>query len=459
MLSSPAPIPGELSLLDRILRSSFVALAVGLGWSIRGDFGHLLGAAYPGAALGLAFAFVTGQASMFGWMPLLGALSGLLISTGGAMSYGILHGYAQSDTFINYTYGFFTLFMQGGAWGTFGCAAIGLMFERERLRPLDWITLIATILVGGYITYFLVVDLIGFDINPPRSNGSIAHVGGALAQIVWLAVKKKPMGLRGALLGFFGFGLGMSGGRFLGNLAHVQPIPINHWNVMEISCGLIGGFVFAFGMLGREFPEIPNTPLYRALNFFGAIYVMTLIPILHRLLRIQPTGEKGHLDGWTEQLKGYGYADPSGLAHTTMTLINALCVVAFLGTLIWIWLHWMNRVRWSAFPIFLLSLVMLLIQNLRVLYFLYPREPGSIDTHSFSWVLFALMALYALFIPRPPTVDASAPPSPPWPRWLATTAAIFALMVFLAGFVNGKTTMTTANTRFPIWSWNDPPRK
>ena len=33
-----------MSLPDRIARSSFVALAVGLGWGIRGDFGHLVGA-------------------------------------------------------------------------------------------------------------------------------------------------------------------------------------------------------------------------------------------------------------------------------------------------------------------------------------------------------------------------------------------------------------------------------
>ena len=37
-----------MSLADRIGRSLFVALAVGLAWGIRGDFGHLVGAMYPG---------------------------------------------------------------------------------------------------------------------------------------------------------------------------------------------------------------------------------------------------------------------------------------------------------------------------------------------------------------------------------------------------------------------------
>ena len=43
---------------DRFFRSVFVAIAVGLGWGIRGDFGHLIGAMYPGAILGLAFCYV-----------------------------------------------------------------------------------------------------------------------------------------------------------------------------------------------------------------------------------------------------------------------------------------------------------------------------------------------------------------------------------------------------------------
>jgi hypothetical protein len=38
-----------MRLPDRIARSLFVALAVGLG--IRGDFGHVLGAMFPGACL------------------------------------------------------------------------------------------------------------------------------------------------------------------------------------------------------------------------------------------------------------------------------------------------------------------------------------------------------------------------------------------------------------------------
>src|ERR1700684_3329158 len=145
-----------MNLSDKIGRSLFVALAVGLGWGIRGDFGHLVGAMYPGAALALGLAYVSGQRSLFLWMPILAALSAIGIGSGGAMSYALLHGYAQSDTLINYAYGFVTLFLQGSAWGTFGGAFVGLMLERKPMRNGEWLGLIGSTLFAGWFASFLV---------------------------------------------------------------------------------------------------------------------------------------------------------------------------------------------------------------------------------------------------------------------------------------------------------------
>ena len=117
---------------DRLFRSLFVALAVGLAWGIRGDFGHLLGASFPGAALGIAFAYAAGGAAVIRRMPLLGVVSALAIAAGGSMSYGMLQGYAQADTLPNFAYGFIMLILQGGAWGTFACGLIGLLLQRRR---------------------------------------------------------------------------------------------------------------------------------------------------------------------------------------------------------------------------------------------------------------------------------------------------------------------------------------
>ncbi len=108
------------------------------------------------------------------------------------MSYGILHGYAQADTPANYAYGFATLFLQGSAWGTFGGALIGLVLERQSLRTGDWLAWLGSILIGGWTAAFLIVQVLGFDINPPRNNTSIAFAGAAWRKSsTWPLVAKR----------------------------------------------------------------------------------------------------------------------------------------------------------------------------------------------------------------------------------------------------------------------------
>jgi len=452
-----------MSLADRIGRSLFVALAVGLGWGIRGDFGHLVGAMYPGAALGLALAYVSGQRSLFLWMPILAALSGLAIGAGGSMSYAILHGYAQSDTFINYTYGFITLFLQGSAWGTFGGALIGLMLERTPMRTSEWLGLIGSILFAGWAVSFLVVDVLGFQINPPRNNGSIAFMGAALGQLIWLARNNKPTGLRGAVLGYVGFGLGMTIGRLLGNLSNVLQsdfdFMINHWNVMETSCGFIAGFIYCFGMVDHAYPEPPEKENIPLASFYGIIYALAIIPLWHRLNRLRPVAAKQA--EWAKALKSYGYSDPETLAQTIMWLVDCVCVLGFVGAAIWMVIHFQRRQRWSALPVLWLSGTMLLFQNLTAHFFFYPARPRYINMHHAFWALFVLMVLYAVIArPRPVEPAGAVPetePRFPWARCVAGTVAALAIVVFLTGYINNDKTMASANTRWPTWVWTQGP--
>jgi hypothetical protein len=452
-----------MSLTDRIGRSLFVALAVGLAWGIRGDFGHLVGAMYPGAILALAFAYVSGQRSLFLWMPVIAAVSAMAIGSGGLMSYAILHGYAQSDTLINYSYGFVTLFLQGSAWGTFGGGLIGLLLERKPIRTGEWLGLIGSVLFAGWVMSFLIVDVLGFQINPPRNNGSIAFMGAALGHLVWLASNNKPAGLRGAVLGYVGFGLGMTVGRLLGNYANVltteSGYAINHWNVMETSCGFIAGFIYCLGMVGRDYPEPPERENIPLASFYSIVFVLGLIPLWHRLNRIQPATK---LPEWTKALQSYGYSNPDGLAQTLLWLVDGICVLGFIGAAIWLAIHFQRRQRWAVLPVLWLSATMLLFQNVTAHFLLYPPRPKYINMHHIFWVMFILMALYAAFArPQPVTVPEGTLPDPGprflWLAWLAGGCAVLGIVILLAGRVNNEKTMATANTRWPVWTWSQGP--
>ncbi len=449
-----------MSLADKIGRSLFVALAVGLGWGIRGDFGHLVGAMYPGAALALGLAYVSGQRSLFLGMPILAALSAMAIGSGGMMSYALLHGYAQSDTLVNYAYGFFTLFLQGSAWGTFGGALIGLMLEQKPMRTGEWLGLIGSTLFAGWAISYLVVDVLGFQINPPRNSSSIAFMGAALGQLAWLVCNNKPSGLRGAVLGYVGFGLGMAGGRLLGNLSNVLShhygYTINHWNVMETSCGFIAGFIYCFGMVGRPHPEPPEIENIPLASFYGIVYVLGLIPLWHRLNRINPAAAKKA--EWATALASDGWSEPRKLASTILWLVDGVCLLGFVGAGAWMVIHFWRLKRWSMLPVLWLSGTMLLYQNLNARYLLYHARPKYINMHHVFWIMFALMALYAIFArPRPADVPASSLPDIddrfPWIQWMVGAAATLAIVIFLAGKVNDDTTMTSATTRWPAWSW------
>jgi hypothetical protein len=328
-----------------------------------------------------------------------------------------------------------------------------LALEKDRLKATELVSAVVTALVSGVAMYVLVVNAIGFHINPPRSDLSIGYTGGVIGLFVWLIKSKKRYGLKAALLGYIGFGIGMSLGRLLGNASYLQPYPVNHWNIMEVSCGFIGGFVFTYGMLGRRFPDPPTGEGIPLLSVYSAFYVMAIIPLMHRLLRIRPEQK---LEQWAKAFESYGYADPAGLSETVLTLIHVVCVVGFLGAGVWLYLYFKDKDRFAAFPILLFSGVMLLIQNLNALYFFYPRRKGSINMHFVFWVIYGLMVLYVVFGKRRPVADPDeVAERVPWGRWIAGTVAVYVLIIVAAGLVNGEETMASANTRFPIWSWRD----
>ena len=450
--------------MDRLIRALFVALAVGLGWGIRGDFGHELGAAYPGAALGLAFAFVTGQRSMFKWMPILGAVSALGIASGGAMSYGILHGYACSDTLINYSYGYFTLFCQGAAWGVFGCTAMGLLLEKERMSGAEWARLIGYVFLGGFIFYYILVEMCEFHVNPSRSDSSIGHTGAAITLFAWLIMNKKRVGLRAALLGYLGFGIGMFFGRFLANVSYQFPFQINNWNIMEVSAGFFGGLIFTAGMLGYEFPNPPEGKTRAVRSWLDAVcivFVLAGIPVLHLIRKILMEGKPTE---WVKRFAEFNdrvYENPEAMSQHVLHWLYVVCAFAVAGAVVWILIHRKQGWELRAFPVLYLSLIMIFFQNISALRFWYDVPENYVNMHTVFWVLFVWMVAAAIYVyaARPfPTRNDEEMARLPWKEWVAGTVALYLVVLILAHLgVNGEKTMKSARTRWPEWSASDGP--
>lgn len=446
--------------VNRVIRALFVGCAVSIAWGIRGDFGGYLGAMYPGAVLGIAFAFASGHRHQLVWMPLLGIVSGLTIAAGGEMSYGILHGYAKSDTLINYSYGYLMLFCQGAAWGVYGCAALGLLLERDRLSAMEWASVLAAVHLGGFLLYWLVVDVVGFDVNPPRSNLSVAHFGGALALFVWLKVSGRRTGLRAAVFGFFGFGTGMFLGRLLEMWSFQLPIPHSgHWNVNEVTVGFLGAFAFAYGMLGCEFPDVPTQHRKHVgfVSLFSILFVMAGIPLRHRLRLLRP---ESRLEGWRDRFESYGVENPAAWPDFIVQLLDVVCALAVLAALIWMVIHWRQMFRMRAFPVFALTMLMMAYQKLHAHYFWYPRDGFKLNMHEVYWGMLAVMIVTAFFCRQPLGAPADDIMNRvPWKRWLAGTLAIYLLVLLAAGLYVNKDgrNMGAANTRFPVWSHRDGP--
>ena len=221
-------------------------------------------------------------------------------------------------------------------------------------------------------------------------------------------------------------------------------------------------------MVNRAYPDPPEDRSFSLASVLGIVYALGVIPLWHRLGRIDPDKK---LAEWAAAFKSYGYDNPPGIegtvsevmANMTLSLVNYVCALGFVGAAIWLVIHFQRRERWAAFPVMWLSITMLLFQNLTALFFFYPHRENYINMHVVFWVLFGLMAMYAAIArPKPVMAEAEAAPDaaerpPNTLAWLATALAVLGVTIFLAGFVNSERTMQSANTRWPIWSWKDGP--
>ncbi|MEZ6051495.1 MAG: hypothetical protein R3C02_08930 [Planctomycetaceae bacterium] len=271
-------------------------MAAGMGWGVRGQYGHETGAMMAGILFSLVIVFIYGShlTSLTGARA--AALCALGISIGGSMTYAQTVGLTKDAPLIGnweaLRWGFLGLFIKGGIWIGYGGVLFGMGLSGRRYRPLELILL----LMSALLIFFFGVWLINspFDpenkilpriyfsddwyFEPEEANPRPEVWGGLLLALITLIgyariAKGDRLALRLGLWAFVAGGIGFTLGQAIqsyhdwnrealeqGLLTHL-PKNINWWNFMETGFGVVWGGILALGVgLNRHLIALPDDP-------------------------------------------------------------------------------------------------------------------------------------------------------------------------------------------------------
>jgi hypothetical protein len=144
------------------------ALAGGLGWGIRGQYGHETGAMIAGLLVSLALALRLCPDSPTG--PVLRAVAWATVAMGlgGSMTYGQTIGLTQDPALVGnraaLAWGMLGLAVKGGIWIGFAGAALGMGLGGVRYRPRE----IVLLWLGLLTLSGLGLDLLNEPFDPGR---------------------------------------------------------------------------------------------------------------------------------------------------------------------------------------------------------------------------------------------------------------------------------------------------
>lgn len=261
------------------------ALAGGMGWGIRGQYGHETGAMIAGLLVGLVLALLLCPGVSSLRAARAAALCSAAIGFGGAMTYGQTVGLTQNPELVgNWAalgWGMLGLGIKGALWVGFAGAFLGMGLSGIKYRPVEFALLLGGLLVlmllGTWILntpfdptgrnlpriYFSAdwswYPAAGPELKPRREfwGGFLFALAGLVLYVGWRRgdTLARNMALWGCV-GGLGFPLGQSlqawhsWNRELiaaGSLANVDKI-INWWNFMETTFGLVLGAALGVGL-------------------------------------------------------------------------------------------------------------------------------------------------------------------------------------------------------------------
>lgn len=255
----------------------FVALVLGLGWAIRGHFGHEHGAAWAGAMAGMAILVASKRKDWILRLPTLSALAGIGWGVGGIMSYGIVVGYGRGVDFANVYYGLAMLGVIGALYGYIGGGLFGLGLESTEENKPNWASLLTEMTVGGILAWYVIIAQFEWKMTPPRSELWAGCLGVAVALAWYLKRNGYNRSLRVAGYSALGGGFGFAFGNFLQTMGTISGMSFNWWNVMEFTLGFCGGLGMAYGVFTREWPETSKPS--RTANWIAVVFLFLALPI------------------------------------------------------------------------------------------------------------------------------------------------------------------------------------
>ena len=266
------------------------ALAMSVGWGLRGDYGHEAGAMVPGALLGLSICLASGRPDWWRRSTIMAFCGAVGWAFGGQMSYGVVVGYTAASSLPDVAYGYASLFLIGGLWAGIGSAILALSVTQRRsylesfagplvalwlvwfamdlsgltgwlaetwyLNDTDWFAALSALLVAGlyaaivprsrpacifiillaggwWAGYIVLTGLLGLHMTPPRSDNWSGCVGLFVAIVLYLVRKNNRVALTVTLCGFLAGGIGFALGDFVNMLGRAQWGPIGRLTSLQ----------------------------------------------------------------------------------------------------------------------------------------------------------------------------------------------------------------------------------
>lgn len=280
--AQPGDLPGPPTAWGTVL---LAAMAGGMGWGIRGQYGHETGAMIAGLLVSLVLVGRHGQGGNLLTMARAAAWATVATGFGGAMTYGQTVGLTHNPDMVGshaaLAWGMLGLALKGGVWIGFTGAFLGLGLGGARWCPREWLLL----MLGLLGLFFLGVWLVNEPYDPAAHRlpwlyfSASWHWTPGVEDLrprrevwggLWLAllglivyagrVRGQRLAVRLALWGVLGGALGFPLGQAIqaGHAWHPEVLNrlglavlaphVNWWNFMETTFGAVWGGVLGLGV-------------------------------------------------------------------------------------------------------------------------------------------------------------------------------------------------------------------